>query len=67
MNVEKRKLTIKHYVYFQVRESPAAFNIPTPTPAPDRGGPIACLSGPVASAPGRAGPVDPVLAPYDLR
>ena len=23
-------------------------NIPTPTPAPDRGGPVACLGGPVA-------------------
>ena len=23
-------------------------NIPTPTPAPKRGGPVACLSGPVA-------------------
>ena len=33
--------------YFQVRESPAPLNIPTPIPAPDRG-PIACLSGPVA-------------------
>ena len=33
--------------YFQVRESPAPLNIPTPTPAPDRGGPVACLSGPV--------------------
>ena len=26
-------------LYFQVRESPAPLNIPTPTPAPDRGGP----------------------------
>ena len=31
---------------FQVRESPAPLNIPTPTPAPDQGGPVACLSGP---------------------
>ena len=27
---------------------PAPLNMPTPTPAPDRGGPVACLSGPVA-------------------
>ena len=25
---------------FQVRESPAPLNIPTPTPVPDRGGPV---------------------------
>ena len=31
--------------YFQIRESPAPLNIPTPSPAPDRGGPVACLSG----------------------
>ena len=34
--------------YFQVRESIAPLNIPTPTPAPDRAGPGACLGGPVA-------------------
>ena len=34
--------------YFQVRESPAPLNIPTSTPAPDRGGPVACLGGAVA-------------------
>ena len=34
--------------YFQVRESPAPLNVPRPTPAPDRGGPVACPSGPVA-------------------
>ena len=32
---------------FQERESPAPLNIPTPTRAPDRGGPVACLGGPV--------------------
>ena len=32
--------------YFQVKESPAPLNIPTPTPAPDRGGPVARLGGP---------------------
>ena len=32
--------------YFQVRESPAPLSIPTPTPAPDQGGPVACLGGP---------------------
>ena len=37
--------------YFQMRESPAPFDIPTPTPAPDRGGLAACLDGPVASWP----------------
>ena len=39
----------------QVRESPAALNIPTPTPAPDRGGPAAC---PVA----KDQPENPTLA-----
>ena len=34
--------------HFQVRESPAPLNVPTHTPAPDRGGPVACLGGPVA-------------------
>ena len=34
--------------YFQVRESPASLNIPIPTPAPDWGGPVACLGGPIA-------------------
>ena len=29
--------------YFQGRECPAPLNIPTPTLAPDRGGPVACL------------------------
>ena len=29
---------------------PLALNIPTPTPARDWGGPVACLGGPVASA-----------------
>ena len=32
--------------YFQTRESPAPLNIPTPTPAPERGGHVACLGGP---------------------
>ena len=32
----------------QVKESPAHLNIPTPTPAPDHGGPVACPGGPVA-------------------
>ena len=35
----------------QIRESPASLNIPTPTPAADRGGPVACLGGPVATGP----------------
>ena len=32
----------------QVRETPAPLNIPAPTPAPDQGGPVACLGGPIA-------------------
>ena len=36
----------KKAFYFQVREFPARLNVPTPTPTPDRGGPVACLSGP---------------------
>ena len=40
------KLNLFH---FQVRESPAPINIPAPTPATDRAGPVACLSGPVAN------------------
>ena len=43
------KLSNVFETYFQTRESPAPLNIPTPTPAPDRGGPIPCLSGPVIS------------------
>ena len=35
--------------YFQVRESPAPLNTPTPTPAPDQGGPVAWVGGPIAS------------------
>ena len=34
--------------YFQVMESTTPLNIPVPTPAPDRGGHVACLSGPIA-------------------
>ena len=30
----------RNLFYFQIKESPASLNIPTPTPAPDRGGPI---------------------------
>ena len=36
---------------FQVRESPAPLKIPTLTPAPDQGGPVVCLGGPVAQKP----------------
>ena len=43
MNIEQQ------HFHFQVRESPSPLNIPTATLAPDRG-PVACLSGPVASA-----------------
>jgi hypothetical protein len=38
----------KKPLLFSVRESPVPLNIPTPTPAPDRGGPVAWVSGPVA-------------------
>ena len=30
-----------HRFYFRVKESPVPLNIPTQTPAPDRGGPVA--------------------------
>ena len=30
-------------MYFLIRESPAPLNIPTPSPAPDQGGLVACL------------------------
>ena len=33
---------------FQVGGAPAPLNMPTPTPAPDQGGPVTCLGGPVA-------------------
>ena len=33
---------------FQIRESPTPLNILTPTPAPDWGGPVACLGGPTS-------------------
>ena len=36
------------FFIFKWRESPAPVNLPTPTPAPDRGGPVACRGGPVA-------------------
>ena len=29
--------------YLQTRDSPGPLNMPTPTPAPDRAGPVACL------------------------
>ena len=49
-NIKTWKNGDEHYFqtfYFQVMESPAPLNIPTPTPAPDRVGPVACLSGPL--------------------
>ena len=47
----KMKLNEQYFLVFcfQVRESPAPLKIQTPTPAPDRGAPVACLSGPVTS------------------
>ena len=47
------------FFYFQMRESPAPLNIPTPTLAPDQGGPVACLSGPI-------GLLDPTWGPNVL-
>ena len=41
-------MQLTHIFYLQIRESPAPLNIPTPTPAPDWGGPVACLGSPVA-------------------
>ena len=38
-------------LYFQIREPPTPLNIPTPTPSPDRAGPVACLSGPIFAMP----------------
>ena len=42
-NMKHENIKDKQYVlsYFQVRESPAPLNIPTATPAPDRGGSVA--------------------------
>ena len=45
LNVDVCKMITFH---FQIRENPATLNIPTLTPAPDRGFPVACLGGPVA-------------------
>ena len=36
-------MLLTNHFYFQVRESSATLNIPAPTPAPDRGGPVALL------------------------
>ena len=35
--------------HFQMRDSPAPLNIPIPTPASDRGDPVACIGSPIAS------------------
>ena len=45
--MEVKQYDILKLFHFQLRESPAPLNIPTSTPAPDWGGPVACLSGPV--------------------
>ena len=34
--------TVSKFLFLQVRESPTPLNIPTPTLAPDQGGPVAC-------------------------
>ena len=63
MGYTNKDREMKHYKQFktqnstnklfhlEIRESTAPLNIPTPTPATDRGGPVACLSGSVAGAP----------------
>ena len=38
-------MDILQLLYFQMREFPAPLNIPTPNPAPDQGGLVACLGG----------------------
>ena len=48
MKHESWKANILKLAYFEEWESPAPLNIQTPTPAPDRGGAVACLGGPVA-------------------
>ena len=40
-NQKPRNQEAKTLFHFQVRESPAPLNMPTPTLAPDRGGPVA--------------------------
>ena len=46
---KNKEITIKcSKNIFKYRNPPAPLNIPIPTPAPDRGGHVACLSGPVA-------------------
>ena len=44
---ETKHQTTRKLFYFQVRESPAPLSIPTLAPAPDQGGPVACLGCPV--------------------
>ena len=56
---ERLKFQNNNNNIFQVRDSPAPFNIPTPAPAPDWGGPV---------APDRGGPVaflHPQLTKHD--
>ena len=40
ISIKKHEMDIWYLLYFQVRDSPAPLNIPTPTLAPDRGGPV---------------------------
>ena len=44
IKMKMQKNTMEN-VNFQIRESSASLNIPTSTPAPDRGGPVACPGG----------------------
>ena len=43
-NQKPRTKKPRNRFHFQVWESPAPLNIPTPTPAPNRGGPVACMA-----------------------
>ena len=39
---------VESWLIIEIQNKQVRLNIPTPTPAPDRGGSVACLGGPVA-------------------
>ena len=45
---QKHEANICQYLHFRARKSLSLINIPIPTPASDKGGPVACIGGPVA-------------------
>ena len=61
-NEDQERNTLNLF-YFQVRESRAPLNIPTLTLAPDRGGPVACLSGPCLGVKQTARPILQISLP----